>query len=123
VKKQVTFWAIFIFLILVPLIPGGITASCSRRYPLENFFIAYGVGFFAIPIALGLVAIMTKFIMRIICGPASKMEKNAIVTESDDIEIIKDIHRGLLGMEKRVESLETLMMDRMGAPLSDSYKE
>jgi hypothetical protein len=130
VNRKVIFFAIFIFLLVGPLIPTYMMIEANSRPTNPNpggvLIGTYVLGFLLIPLALGLVAAMAGSIMwfmRLICGPAPKQTQNTIESESDDIELIKDIHRGLSGMEKRVESLETLMMDRMGAPMSDSYKE
>lgn len=66
----------------------------------------------------GLTAII---IICIVCGMIVKLAKIALNKRDrdynhDDTRTMQEIHRGLQRMERRIESLETLMMDETKVP-------
>lgn len=64
-------------------------------------------GFIAVMI-LATIGFMVIMIVRTAKGsPARKRERH----EADETRIIQEIHHGLMRMDKRVEALETLVLD------------
>jgi phage shock protein B len=73
---------------------------------------------FGIPLAviIGGVIIIALIIMK--SGPSQQDRK----TRASETRMIQEIHHGLAKMERRIESLETLLLDR-GAPHEPVDKE
>lgn len=64
-------------------------------------------GFVAVTILLT-IAFSITLIIRASRGGGSKRSGK---TEAEETRLIQEIHRGLVRMERRVESLETLLLD------------
>lgn len=80
----------------------------------------------AIILVSGFVAVMiiaTIGCMIYLIVKASKSGGKAGSTNADETRLIQEIHHGLQRMEKRVESLETLMIDRDGSKESRFDRE
>ena len=60
-------------------------------------------------LALVIIGLVIAFIIRVSIG-AMRGESRHIAT--DDAKLIQDLHRGLARMEGRVETLETLLLER-----------
>lgn len=67
-------------------------------------------GVYLIPIIaiLGGLSIAALKILK--DGPSKASEKD----QADEARLIQQIHQGLLKMEKRIETLETILLDRGG---------
>lgn len=67
------------------------------------------LGFVAVVLALlgGVAVVITK----IIKGPKAK---NADQTSEEEARLIQDLHKGLERMEKRIEALETILLEKDG---------
>jgi phage shock protein B len=60
-------------------------------------------------LALVIIGLLIVFVVRVSVG-ALRGESSAIA--SDDVRLIQDLHRGLARMENRVETLETILLER-----------
>lgn len=58
-----------------------------------------------------IVAILCAFILGIVRTIKGKPSEKPSVSDEEEARLIQEIHQGLERMERRVESLETLMMD------------
>jgi phage shock protein B len=60
-------------------------------------------------LALVIIGLLIAFIVRVSIG-ALRGDNNHIA--KDDASLIQDLHRGLARMEDRVETLETILLER-----------
>ena len=60
-------------------------------------------------LALVIIGLLIAFIIRVSIG-ALRGESNHIA--KDDATLIQELHRGLARMESRVETLETILLER-----------
>lgn len=67
--------------------------------PLFGFVIA------GLVVICGFILLMT----RILRGPSS--DRPAVTSDPDETQMIQEIYQGLSRMEKRVDALETLLLD------------
>jgi len=71
----------------------------------------FGFGFMEILVMVVAVVFLYKLATRgrRRCGPCGPVEHGAPETEA---ELLREIHQGLTRMEKRIEVLETLLLDQ-----------
>ncbi len=67
---------------------------------------------------MGFLGILEAFIVIVVIVFVYKIAKAVVEKKdkdygSDETELIQDIHRGLSRMEQRIESLETILLDRV----------
>lgn len=73
----------------------------------EIALVVFVSGFVAVMV-LATIGFMVLMIVRTAKGPARKRERN----DADETRIIQEIHHGLMKMNKRIEALETLVLDQ-----------
>jgi phage shock protein B len=62
-------------------------------------------------LALAIVGGTILMIIKILKGGLSRTDQKA---QAEDAKMVQEIYEGLSSMEKRVESLETIILDRKG---------
>lgn len=95
-----------------------------------RFFAVVVVALFAAPLALAVIAaaavILTPFVVvglaagmiwglvRVIKGEPVRPPRRAAASEdAEEAQLMREIHQSLAGMERRIESLETILLDRV----------
>jgi len=68
-----------------------------------------GGAFGLIILAIAVIGVIILFSIKIIKGGFSHKDRQHLTKET---QMVQDIYQGLRKMEKRVESLETLLMDQ-----------
>ena len=63
-------------------------------------------------IVVGLPVICGTFIIALVIMTKARGTKKTRAQEAEETQLIQEIHRGLNNLEKRIESIETLVIER-----------
>ena len=76
-------------------------------------------GGFLLPVGAASIALLALVVAGVIWRGVSGGSRERRQRESDESRLMQEIYHGLERMEKRVEALETILMDQTGAPEAD----
>jgi len=115
---KIVLLVILLGLSLVALLALGVTAATlggRLAFSWMHVSVAGPIVFLGVVAAVVLFGLLAANIL----SGVSRQDRE---TGADEVRLMQELHRGLSGLEKRVESLETLLMERRSAGEADSRR-
>jgi phage shock protein B len=96
----------------IPLPPMsmGLSSILHMPFHVAGGFMRLGMSLVGLAIPVILIYLAYRLIKALLDGRESG---GAAGTSSDDARLLEEVHRGLEKMDKRIDTLETILLDRM----------